>query len=97
MKHVHPILVASVVASLTLAVWSETHTPDAAAPVHSTHLLIPVHVQAEPFLAGQWQEPYGGCDEAANYPGTPGFRQCARHGLLPHPTHSNHLLPSGGG
>lgn len=29
-----------------------------------------------------WQEPYGGCDEAANYRWTPGWRQCVRHGRL---------------
>lgn len=31
-----------------------------------------------------WVEPYGGCKEAANYRGTRGWRECARHGLLPH-------------
>ena len=30
-----------------------------------------------------WREPYGGCKEAARYPGTPGYNQCKAHGLLP--------------
>ena len=29
-----------------------------------------------------WQEPYGGCKEAADYPGTPGWQECKDHGLL---------------
>jgi hypothetical protein len=30
----------------------------------------------------QWQQPYGGCDEAANYPWTRGWRQCVKHGAI---------------
>lgn len=30
-----------------------------------------------------WVEPYGGCKEAGRYPGTKGYRQCERRGLLP--------------
>lgn len=30
-----------------------------------------------------WREPYGGCKEAAAYPGTPGYEQCAARGLVP--------------
>lgn len=29
--------------------------------------------------AVEWQEPYGGCDEALAYPATAGFNQCALH------------------
>lgn len=36
-----------------------------------------------PAPAVEWQEPYGGCDEAAAYPGTRGYRECKAHGLVP--------------
>lgn len=31
----------------------------------------------------QVTEPYGGCKEAADYPGTPGYRDCQTLGLIP--------------
>lgn len=31
----------------------------------------------------EWQEPYGGCDEAALYPRSDGYRECVKHGRLP--------------
>jgi hypothetical protein len=34
-----------------------------------------------PTLSGAWHQPYGGCKEAYNYPGTPGYRQCRAHGF----------------
>lgn len=30
-----------------------------------------------------WLEPYGGCDEAALYPRSDGYRECVKHGRLP--------------
>lgn len=30
-----------------------------------------------------WTEPYGGCDEAWQYPNTDGYRECKEHGLIP--------------
>lgn len=38
---------------------------------------------AAPAPTAEWHEPYGGCKEAARYPGTRGWRECRDHGLLP--------------
>jgi hypothetical protein len=39
----------------------------------------PAPAQLKPASQSQ---PYGGCDEAARYPGTPGYDWCVKHGRL---------------
>jgi len=92
MRTLHPLTTAALAVVVTVVTLSACgHTP----PESGTAGPAPLGR----FNEAHWVQPYGGCKEAARYPGTPGFRQCARHGLLPHPTHpvTNHLLPAGGG
>jgi hypothetical protein len=35
---------------------------------------------SSPSTPTSWQEPYGGCAEAWQYPSTPGYRECHAHG-----------------
>ena len=84
-----------------LAVLAFAACNEAKPVVHADQPVQPVKAGVH-FTKAHWVEPYGGCDEAYRYPGTPGYRQCVRHGeVLPQNftlhTVTNHLLPSGGG
>jgi hypothetical protein len=45
-------------------------------------MAVAIAVMLHTVLNLHWEEPYGGCKEALQYPGTPGFIDCVQHGRI---------------
>ena len=70
-KNLAVVAVMVTAAALAAAIAWAMVQPDRTQPKHRTQ---PDHT---------WIEPYGGCKEAALYPGTQGWKECKERGLLP--------------